>query len=511
MKPLLRVSSGTSAKHFDIHNTTASGTDQVNYNVVEMPMDLDNDTVLQPLLVDKWGVSDDGLTWTFTLREGLTFHDGTPVTARDIVGVMNRIKDEGSFINYIKDNFGPESFADFVQLDDNMTFSLHLIEPTAMATVVFGPQHIQPSITSEAWWSRPQDEVQTGTVIGTGPFTFKEWEPGAFWIMERWVDFKPRTETASGRVGKKTAYFDTVRWIEIPDETTRVAALTAGEVDVVQEFGQDSAEEVDANPKLTLLTIAIPNQPQGIMNFQKEPFSNVEARRALMMAYDYEKAMRAGVGPEKYWRLCGTISVCGTAFESQRGLEGIYLAKRIDDARAIIEAEGYAGTTVIVLSAEERSVMRGGANVAREVLEDIGFKVDFRAVDWPTIGSMRKTVDEWDFFITWQGPNRVGQYGPLSDSFMDKDGWYNMYDDPIGEMARLKAALGRTTSAEDAKVILGDIQQLFYDDAIFLRLGEFFGTWGKREELKFVGATSDNVQGTRQFARYRQWYGAWIE
>ena len=105
----------------------------------------------------------------------------------------------------------------------------------------------------------------------------------------------------------------------------------------------------------------------------------------------------------------------------------------------------------------------------------------------------------------------MGQYGPLSDSFMDKDGWYNMYDDPIGEMARLKGMLGRTTSADDAKVILGDIQQLFYDDAIFLRLGEFFGTWGKREELKFVGATSDNVQGTRQFARYRQWYGAWIE
>lgn len=497
----LRVVSVGSVQSFDPLWTTASATGNVTSTILEGLLANTADYGLGPVLLDSWTTSPDGLTWTFKIRDGVKFHDGTPLTTKEVIGTLNRQKEGAPVLRLVWKEFGPPDFAEFVRADDNLNFSIHLKEPTGLVLTALGPQNFWPQIVTEPWYTVPQGQSAPGTPIGTGPYKFEAWTPGDRWSAVRYDDYKPSPAPTDGQAGKHVAYIDRVMYIEVPDQTARVAALQVGEVDMAQEFPPDLLPRLERDPRVDLY-----DQPAfrllGHFNHLKPPFDQRVARKALVMAYDNEKALLAAVGDPKFMRLCPSLLQCGTRWETAAGSEGLYNVKNIEEARKMIQEAGLAGTRVRLMDPQDRQPAHGAAQVTREVLEAIGFQVEFQAMDWATMVTRRADPELWEFFHTWSGITvRASPVGHLMFGELQYNAWFNKYQDLDGKQRELFSRLARATTDEEMKALNEEFQRYFYEDAIFLQIGEFFNRWAARSVVKGLhsGAGGQNP------------YDKWIE
>jgi peptide/nickel transport system substrate-binding protein len=501
----LRISSVGSVQSFDPLWTTASSTGNVSSMILEALFAYKEDFTLGKMLVDDWTVSADGLKWTFKIREGVEFHDGTALTTDQVVGTLRRQSGRAPVFKLVWETFGPETFDEFITVDSDLEFSMNLESTTGLVLDALGPQNFTPQMVLESWYSLPATEAAPGTPIGTGPYRFESWTPGDRWTAIPFENYSPSSEPSNGQSGAHTAFFDRVSYLEIPDQSTRVAALQTGAVDLVQEFSQDLIDRLKADDSVQL----IPNAPLrllGHFNYQIPPFNDPEhgrdLRRAVVMAYNNEKALLAAAGTPDRINLCASLMECGSSWENNAGSENMYNAQRIDDAKKIVADAGYAGYTIRLMDPADRQPAHGAAQVTREVLEDIGFKVDLRVMDWATMVQDRATVDRWEFFHTWSGRTvRLGPIGHLRFGELQYDAWFNHYPDTDGTQRRLFDVFASESDPVKINEAMEEFQQYFYDDAIFLQVGEFFSNW----------AASNSVEGLHGNPGGQNPYDKWFK
>ena len=174
-------------------------------------------------------MSDDKLTWTFTLRDGLEFHDGQPVTSDDVVPSLKRWA--------VRDSLGQILWTKVAELKalDPKTFQLVLKEPTGIVLQALSKPSGNPFIMPKRVAETPTSE-QIKEFVGSGPFIFKrdEWKPGDKTVYVKNPKYKPRAEPAGGLAGGKVAKVDRVEWLAMPDQQTAVNALAAGEIDIIE-------------------------------------------------------------------------------------------------------------------------------------------------------------------------------------------------------------------------------------------------------------------------------------
>lgn len=495
----LRIASVGSIQSFDPLWTTASSTGNVSNTILEPLMAQKRDLSHGTALADSWEISDDGLTWTWKIREGVRFHDGTPLTTKEVVGTLRKQHDRANFWKVLVAEFGFEDFDEMVTIVDDLTFKIHLREPTLLVIDALSTQGFQQQIVTEAWYSLPATESAPGDPIGTGPYKFESWTPGDRWVAVRNDDYTPNPNPADDLTGTKVAYFDRVEWIEIADQTTRVAALETGEVDWAQEFAQDLLGRVNNNSDLKTIPQA-PFRLLGHFNMIKEPWNDpvwgVKLRQAVVMAYDNRAALQLATGDPNRWRLCASLLQCGTKWESNAGSEGLYAVNDIAAAREIVMSSPYAGMTLRVMDPQDRQPAHGAAQVTREVLEDIGFKVDFQPMDWATMVTRRADPELWEFFHTWSGIGvRGAPAGHLRFGELAYDAWFNNYQDVSGTQRDLFNKIARATDEAELIDLNNQLNEYFYEDAIFLQIGEFFSNWASNVkvegDLDSIGAGQD--------------------
>ncbi|NQW20030.1 MAG: hypothetical protein HQ477_04780 [Chloroflexi bacterium] len=483
----LRVSSVGSVQSFDPLWTTASSTANVASLILEGLFAYKEDNTLGNMLAESWDVSSDGLKWTFKIRSGVEFHDGTPLTTDEVIGTLRRQSERAPVFKLVWESFGPASFDDFIKKESDVTFSVNLTSQTGLVLDALGPQNFTPLIVTESWYSLPATESAPGTPIGTGPYRFESWTPGDRWTAIPYENYSSSSDATDGEAGAHTAFFDRVSYIEIPDQATRVAALQTDAVDVVQEFSQDLLPRLKEDPNVQLIANP-PNRLLGHFNYQIPPFNDPtwgrQLRQAVVMAYDNEKALLAAAGTPDRINLCGSLMKCGTAWESSAGMEGRYYAQRVEDARKIVKDAGYEGYTIRVMDPADRQPAHGAAQVTREVLEDIGFKVDLRVMDWATMVQDRATPDRWEFFHTWSGDSvRTGPIGHMRFGEIQFDAWFNHYSDTDGTQRRIFEELASETDQTKIKALMDEMQAYFYEDAIFLQVGEFYDNWAANKNI----------------------------
>jgi peptide/nickel transport system substrate-binding protein len=484
----LRISSVGSVQSFDPLWTTASSTGNVSSMILEALFAYKEDFTLGKMLVDDWTVSADGLKWTFKIREGVEFHDGSSLTTEQVVGTLRRQSERAPVFKLVWTQFGPETFDEFITVDSDLEFSMNLKSTTGLVLDALGPQGFAPQIVVESWYSLPATESAPGTPIGTGPYRFESWTPGDRWTAIPYDNYSESSEPSDGESGKHTAFFDRVSYLEIPDQSTRVAALQTGAVDLVQEFSQDLIGRLKADDSVQLIANA-PLRLLGHFNYQIPPFNDPEhgrdLRRAVVMAYNNEKALLAAAGTPDRINLCASLMECGSSWENNAGSENMYNAQRIDDAKKIVADAGYAGYTIRLMDPADRQPAHGAAQVTREVLEDIGFKVDLRVMDWATMVQDRATVDRWEFFHTWSGRTvRLGPIGHLRFGELQHKAWFNQYPDTDGTQRKLFEVFAAESDPVKINAAMEEFQQYFYDDAIFLQVGEFFSNWAASSEVE---------------------------
>jgi peptide/nickel transport system substrate-binding protein len=426
--------------------------------------------------VDSWSASGDGLTWKFHLREGLKFHNGEPITARDIRGSTERNKDQpGLWIKLYKD-----FLSEWTEIDEN-NFQLVLKKPAAFildALADGGPGYSVPRKIWELPVTTPTTEL-----IGAGPYKLDQWIPGDRTLLSRFVDYIPAEGRSSFMTGRKISLIDKIEYIEIPDSAAQIAAIETGAIDVLNSVGADFAARLEKHREVNLINLESPARRLGIwLQHDHPPFDDLRMRKALQLAIDAEDILRGGVGPAKYWRTCASIWSCGTAWETDVGSE-VYNVKDLTKARQLVKDAGYEGYEITFIVGEYHPVLAGSSKVVRDTMVDMGLKVDYQAMDNATWRATRAASDNWDLLITAS----IGFYHPYlgATAHLKKEGWLHKYKDDTGRLTVLWDKLfEKTYTLEETKAIADDIQKAVYDDVPIVSVGEYFELSAARTEVK---------------------------
>src|SRR5438128_475929 len=242
----LRVAPHSDLKVVDPIWTTALISVNHGYMIYDTLFALDEKLIPQPQMVDRYEVSGDKLTWTFTLRDGLEWHDGTPVTAEDCIASIKRWG--------ARDAMGQKLLSYVAELaaPDAKTIRMTMKEPYGLVIQTLA----KPGANVPFMMPKRVAETDPGKQIteytGSGPFIFKqdEWRPGEKVVYVKNPKYKPRAEPASGLAGGKVAKVDRVEWIWIADSQTQVSALIRGEVDLIQNTPYDLLPLIEKDKNL---------------------------------------------------------------------------------------------------------------------------------------------------------------------------------------------------------------------------------------------------------------------
>src|SRR6478735_5992955 len=365
--------------------TTAYITRDHGYMVYDTLLATDSDFKIQPQMADV-KVSDDKLTYTFTVRDGLKWHDGAPVTAEDCVASLKRWGRA--------DNMGQKlmDFTVSIEPIDARSFALKLKEPYGLVLESIGkPSSYTPFMMPKRMAETPAGQ-QMKEQIGSGPFKFvtAEFQPGVKSVYEKNADYVPRKEPPSWTSGGKVAKVDRVEWITMPDAQTAVNALQSGDIDFMENPSFDLLPVLKGNTEIKIETLnKLGFQTLGRMNFLHPPFDNVKVRRAALLAMNQKDVLDALVGNPEYYKICGAFFDCDTPLATEEGAGGLIKGGSVAEAKKALAESGYDGTPVVIMAPGDVVTLKAQPVVAAQLLRDAGFKVDLQATDWQTVVTRR--------------------------------------------------------------------------------------------------------------------------
>jgi peptide/nickel transport system substrate-binding protein len=473
-------------KIIDTGWTTAYITQRHGYLVYDTLFSLDAKFVPKPQMVERYTLSGDALTYTFTLRPGLKFHDGKPVTAADCVASLKRWMARDSMGQKLND------FTSGFEVADERSFRLILKRPYGLTLESLAKAQTPPYMLPERLASAPLDKQITDPT-GSGPFIMKqdEWQPGNKVVYLRNPDYVPRNEPPDYVSGGKVAKVDRIEWLYIPDNNTALSALLAGEIDYFEAPPLDFIEPLQRNPDITVLNIDLLGV-QGVIipNSAQPPFNNFKARQALLSLVNQEDFMRAVVGnPKLYLKFCGSYFMCGSANGTEVASEPLRDHKA-ETAKQLLKEAGYNGEKLVVLQPTDRPQYNAATMVLIQAMRRAGVNLDVVAMDWSTILGRRAKKDPpdkggWNIFITTHGgPDTATPIGNVWFNSKCEKANVGWACDP--ELEKLVDDWAREGDREKRRALLDKVQERAYVSVPYVSWGQFFQPVAFRASVKGV-------------------------
>lgn len=482
---VLRVSLNTEIQVLDPIVTTINATRVFAYLVYDMLFAIDADGNYQPQMVERYEVSEDRLTYTFRLREGLEWSDGQPVTAEDCVASIRRWAQREALGMQIMRQ------AEGLRVIDARTFELKLREPYAYVIEALGkPGNVIPVMMPARLANLPANAA-VPEVVGSGPFLFDRagWRPGERAVFLRNPRYRPRSEPASGLAGGKVVRFDRVEAISMPDQSTRVAALQTGEVDFLEIIASDFITPMRRNRNIVIGEPRGAGQIMSIVNLNhaQPPFDNVLVRRAAQMAINQAEVMAAlGLPPGLSMERCEALYMCDTPGQSDAGTE-IFRGAGPERARALLRQAGYNGEPVVLLHSESSALLNATSLVIADQLRRGGFTVDVRTSDYATVAQRRLSREPverggWSAVpIVWNGIDLVNPLANPGVAYNCAPHYPGWYCDPHQTELLRNLALARTP--EQRRTLAELLQAAFHDNVNYLLGGQFSAPAAWRADL----------------------------
>jgi peptide/nickel transport system substrate-binding protein len=234
----------------------------------------------QPKLALSWKPSEDFKTWTFKLRPGVKFHDGTPFNAEAYKANFDRQKDPANKCRCAFYIAGVNN----VQAPDELTLVYNLNDPAVNFPALVSYSNQNAAVHSPTAWKTKGDDYNRNPV-GTGPYILKSWTAGDRMVLEKNPDYWDK-----GR-----PYLDRIILKPLPDAQSRFASLQSGEADIVwdDEYDADNIAKAQKDPKMTVHTYAGSGAAVAAFNTKVAPLDDVRVRQALVMAIDRKKMSQA--------------------------------------------------------------------------------------------------------------------------------------------------------------------------------------------------------------------------
>lgn len=427
----------------------------------------------KPQMVEKYEVSPDKLTYTFTLRDGLKFHNGKPVTSEDCIASIKRWGQvDGMGLKLMS------TTKEMVAVNDK-TFQIILKEPYGLVIDSLAkPSSNVPFIMPKEMADTPANKAVPDD-IGSGPYRMvkSEFQPGVKVVYEKFADYKPRSEPPSALAGGKVVKVDRVEWITMSDAQTATNAIVKGEVDMVEQASFDLLPELEKSKDITIKDLNPAGQQYMLRpNWLQPPLDNVKIRRVIMAAVNQEDYLAAQVGNPKYYKVCHAMFGCGTPLATDAGAPTKHPS--IAELKKMLKESGYKGEKIVIMAPTDLLSIAQLPLVTAPLLREIGFNVDLQTMDWQTLVGRRAKKDPIDqggwhiFHTSWYVAdllNPIANAGVRGLGF-GEGGWFGWSKDP--EMEKLRDAYAAETDPAKQKQIAAEVQKRAYDQVFFVPLGE---------------------------------------
>ena len=436
-----------------------------------------------PQMVAGHVIEDDGKRWTMTLRDGLVWHDGTPVLARDCVASLQRWLRRDAVAAIF------ESRVDAIEAADDKRIVWRLKKPFPLLPAFLSKVQPTPVMMPERIASATEPSKQITDIVGCGPFRFlkDEYVSGSFASYAKFDRYTPRQEPASYLAGGRHVKVDRVEWKIIPDPATAAGALTAGEIDWLELPQPDLLPMLKRNSGIStglldvfgVLAILRPNHLVG-------PTANPALRRAMMAAIDQKECMIAAMGDDPAtWRVPAGFFVPGSPGGSEAGMEVLRQRKSVDQLRKMVEQSGYKGERIVMMHPTDQVIYNAFVTVAEDALRKIGLNLDVQTVDWGTIVQRRNSQAEldkggWSLFPA--GSPAPEYSDPLLANLLRSNGkraWIGWPEDP-----RIETAFEAWIDAPNDEVrkrLTDEIQLAAFESVPFIPCGQYLphAAWRK--------------------------------
>ena len=458
----------------DPHFSTGFQVRDISYAVFDTLFAVDDQYRPTPQMVGRWTVSDDGMSYRFTLRDGLHWHDGPAVTAEDCVLSIRRWSARDAMGSLLRAATGR------MEAVDDQTFDLVLKQPFAFVLEALGKPGsnvpaMLPKRLAELAPTQPIREL-----VGSGPFRYVPAESMADQklVFVKNTAYVPRGEPAVWASGGKQVRIDRLEMVAIPDPATQFNALLNGEVDYIERLQADLLPllQTTGRGKMRLIH-QTPVQIVIRVNHLQPPFDNLQARRALLLALNQQDMVLATAGTPELGRPCPAIFGCGGPYATAAGAPGTDAAQ----AKQLLASSGVdlRKPVVQLLVGNDPTVTPAG-QVLGQVLKDLGFLLDQQTVDFATFAQRRlkmTAVDEggWNIGNTTVGTAELAN--PLVSQPIIASGrsaWWGWPADP--KIESLRAAFATERDPARRREIATAIQVEVYAGVAYIPGGEIITT-----------------------------------
>src|SRR5512140_797463 len=440
--------------------TTAYITRNHGYMVYDTLFAMDEKFHVQPQMVDKHEISKDGLTYTFTLRPGLKFHDGAPVRSADCIASIERWAKRDALGQKLAEA------TDAWSAVDDKTFRLKLKAPFPLALEALAkPSSNVPFIMPERI-AKTDAFKNIEDPTGSGPFKMvkSEWVPGNKVVYVKNTDYVPRKEPPSWASGGKVVKVDRVEWIYIPDSATAAAAMNAGEADIWEQMPPDLIPLLSKNKQVVVKNID-PLGSMGVLrfNFLFPPFNNEKMRQARLYVVDQNDYVIGIAGDKKNGKPCYSYFTCGTPLSSAVGADPLKGKRNFERAKQLVKESGYKGEKVVIIDATDQPIVHSQSLLTLDILKKMGLNAEIQAGDWGTLITRRAVKEPvekggWSIFHTWLvGPDRVHPAVNFPIRGTGDKAWFGWPNDP--KMEELREAWFNAADAASSKKAADAVQK----------------------------------------------------
>jgi peptide/nickel transport system substrate-binding protein len=480
--------------------TTADVTRNHAFAVFDALYGVDDNFQPQPQMVEGHTVSADRLEWVLTLRDGLKFHDNTPVLARDVVASVQRWTK--------RDAFGAVLAAatDELSAPSDKTVKFRLKKPFPLLPDALAVTTNMCCIMPERL-AKTDPFTQVTEMVGSGPFRFiaNERVSGSKVVYQKFDGYVPRNGgVAQSTAGPKTVHFDRVEWTVIPDPATKAAALANGEFDWWENPVIDLVPQLKSN-KSIVVTVKDHTGEIGCLRFNHlfPPFNNPAIRRIVAAAVDQDGFMEAvsGAAPELIKVGMG-LFVPGTPMANTVGVSNMVGLKDKDALKKQLVDAGYKGEKIVVLVASDFPTINAIGQVGVDLLQQLGFNVEMVSIDWGTVVQRRAKKDPpeqggWNVFFTFLGgPGNVTPASNIAIRATGGSAWFGWPDIPKLEALRLSWFDAPDLAAQ--KKVCEAVQAEWWNGPTYANLGMYFQPTAFRTSIQGV------PEGIPQFYRVQR-------
>lgn len=348
--------------------------DPVHMHIVEGLVAYSNSLEVGPVLAESYSVEDDGNTYVFKLRDGVKFHNGEALTSADVKWSWDYLMGEGS-VWRCKAVFEGNVKVVSIETPDPLTVVYRLaaangsfVYSLARTDCAGTPIFHRNSLNADRTW---------GAVIGTGPFTLGERKIGEYAEVARFPDYMSPAGEASGRIGRKEALVDKIRFSVVTDPAARIVGLRSGEIDISSVASQ-SMKQVQDEPSLEVVLSETTVWYALLLNQTDPLLKNRALRQAIASAIDRE-AVAQGV---TYGLARGTTTPMPRASRYYSPLENEPPAANLDLTRELLAEAGYNGEPITIIANKSFQSMFDQAIIIQSQLQAAGINVTIETLEW---------------------------------------------------------------------------------------------------------------------------------